>query len=122
MKSNNAVVGIYRHDAEGRGKEGPTTLVERVELDMPVKALLRGKGWKDRVRSEGAKRGFRVLAVSVIHGDANLDIDIALTVAKIPAKFGEKRKAATKSGRPVEGPIKTGKTMAAKRRAVRDGQ
>jgi len=121
MTEKNAVVGIYRHDAEGRGGGG-TTLVERVELDAPVKALVRRKGWKDRVSAAATERGFEVLSVNVVHSGGDLDVDIAMTVAKKPARFGERRKAVTVGGRAKEGPIKTGKTMAAKRRAAKAQQ
>jgi len=114
------VIGIYRHDAAAKDGEGASRMVERVEIDIPVDEFTRKKGWKDRVREEAAKRGFNVLAVSAVHSGADLDVNITMTVDKKPTSFGQRRRAVTRGGRPVDGPIKTGKTMAAKRRAARE--
>jgi len=110
-----AIIGLYRHDAKAR----VSNLVERIELQESLDALIRRKGWKAEVEAKVNEKGLSVISISIVHSGADLDVNIAVSVAQPPPKLGEKKKPVTRGGRPVDGPIKVGKTMAAKRRAMR---
>ncbi len=94
--------------------------MKRIELDVPFAEMTRRKKWKQTVEEKAREEGFEVLSVNAVHSQADLDVNIIVTVDQKPPGFGERRKAKTRGGRPVDGPIKTGKTMAAKRRAARE--
>lgn len=115
-----AIIGLYRHDPRAADGAGASRIVKRIELDVPFDELTRGKKWKQLIEEKAREEGFDVLSVNVVHSQADLDVNIIVTVDKKPTAFGEKRKPKTRGGRPVEGPVKTGKTMAAKRRAARE--
>lgn len=115
-----AIIGLYRHDPKAAGGKGQSTLVEKIELEQPLAELIRQKKWKQVVEAKVREKGFDVLSVNVVHSGADLDVNIVVTVDKKPPRFGEKKKAVTRGGNAVEGPVKAGKTMAAKRRAARE--
>lgn len=110
-----AIVGLYRHDARTK----TSSLIERLELDQDLDSLLRKNGWKGEVEEMVRGKGFAVLALNVAQ-TADLDINIVVTVDRPPPMMGQQKKAVSRGGRPVDGPVKTGKTMAAKRRAARE--
>jgi hypothetical protein len=111
-----AIIGLYRHDERTK----TSRLVERIELGEDFAALTRRKTWKAEVTKAVADRGFEVVSIGLVHSGADLDVNIVVSIAQRPPAFGERRKPVTRGGRPVEGPVKTGKTMAAKRRAAKE--
>ena len=116
-----AIVGVYRHDPRAKGGEGQSRLVKTIDLEEQLAGLIRRRGWKSDVMKkvqEVVGENVDVLAVSLVHGDADLNVNIAVTVQNKPPRFGQKKKAATIGNRPAGGgPVQTGKTMAAKRRS-----
>jgi len=112
-----AILGLYRHENDRSSKSGKSRLVKKVALGVEKKELLRTRSWKETVIAKIKEEGYDVLSVSVAHGsDADLDVNIVVSVTRKPPRFGE-RKAATVGKRSVQdGPVKTGKTMAHKRR------
>ncbi len=119
MKAKNkAVVGLYRHDHKANNGAGASQLVETLELDTDMDALLRKRGWKNGVIQQILERGYSVLSLSVAHDGADLNVTIVASVERKPPQFGSPRKVSMVGRRAVsDGPVKTGKTMAAKRRS-----
>lgn len=115
-----AIIGLYRHDPRAADGAGASRLVKRIELDVPFEELTRKKKWKHLIEEKARAEGFDVLSVNLVHSQADLDVNIIVSIDKKPPGFGEKRKPKTRGGRPIEGPVKTGKTMAAKRRSARE--
>jgi len=111
-----AIIGLYRHDERTK----TSRLVERIEMDEEFETLTRKNTWKEDVKMVVHDHGFEVVALSLVHSGADLDVNIVASVAQKPPAFGEKRKAVTRGGRAVDGPVKTGKTMATKRRAAKE--
>jgi len=113
-----ALKGLYIECQRGIGLPA-----ERLGIDLkePLNSLIRRKGWKTEVMKKVQAEvgdGADVLAVSLVHEGADLNVTISVTVENKPPQFGKRRKASTIGGRStVDGPIKTGKTMAAKRRS-----
>lgn len=115
-----AKIGIYKHDPRANNMKGQSRLVKTIETKTDLKDMCRTPSWKaivsELVKAElGAET--EVLAVSVVHGSGDLDVNIAVTIDNKPPRFGQRRKPVTRGGKPMgSGPVKTGKTMAAKRR------
>lgn len=107
------VIGMYRHNP----KTEESVLLQTLDMEEPLKSLLRRKAWKSEVEQLVMEKGFRVLSVSVVHGGSD-GIHIAVSVTQQPQEFG-RRVATTRGGKPMTGPVATSKTMAAKRRAAR---
>lgn len=111
-----AIIGLYRHDE--RTKQ--STLVERIEMEEALDALTRRRNWKTAVEELVAKRGFKVISINLVAGEADLDVNIIASVEQPPPRLGERKKAVARAGVPMRGPVSAGKTMAAKRRAARE--
>ena len=111
-----AIIGLYRHDERTK----TSRLVERIELAEDLDVLIRRKTWKAEITKAVNDRGFEVVSLGLVLSGADLDVNIVASIAQKPPGLGEKRKAVTRSGRTVDGPVKTEKTMAAKRRSARE--
>ena len=114
------IIGLYSHDPRGAAGEGSSQLVKRIELPEQLDILTRRKKWKQEISSMVAAEGYEVLAISIVHSGAALDVNIIVTIGTKPPRFGEKKRAVTKGGSRIEGPIKTKKTMAAKQRSAQE--
>jgi hypothetical protein len=114
------IIGVYRHDSLADGGAGKSRLVKKIDGDTDLKTMLRNRAWKNMVKNMVADvmGSVEILSISVVHGDGDLDVNVAVTIDQKPPAFGQRKKATTRGGRPIgSGPIKTGKTMAAKRRS-----
>jgi len=118
--SQNAVVGLYRHESKGRHDPGRSVLVEKIDLDKPLRELTRSGKWKSQLLEMLQKRGVHVISVSLVHDHDDPEINIVASISVLPARFGDHRRVATVGGRSVsDGPDLSKKTMAGKRRAAR---
>lgn len=105
------VIGVYREEKRAEAK-----LVDKIELERPGNFLHR-PAWKAEVRGLVRRYG-EPLNLSVVHSGGPRNCDVVATVKAQAEELG-KRRVTRKGGRPVEGPIRTGKTMASKRRGVK---
>lgn len=111
-----SVIGFYRYNE----REKASLLVERAELDVGVDELVRKKGWKAQVEAVAKEHGFDVVSINIAHEVADLDVNIIVSITQKPPALGERKRAVTRGGVAVTGPVNVGKTMAAKRRAAKE--
>jgi len=110
-----AIVGLYRV------VDGVSKLVQQIALEESLESLTRRKSWKTAVRAEIEAAGYIVLGLNLVHSGAHPDVNIIASVDKPAPQFGaQRKKAVMRGGKQMTGPVKTGKTMAARRRSARE--
>jgi len=121
MSNKKTIVGIYRRNKKAKENEPASELMKKIEVEGGLKELMRIGSWKQtltrRVQVEVGENA-EVLSVSAVHDDGGQGIHVAVTIEYRPPKFGQRKKPVKLGNRALgNGPVKTGKTMAAKRRS-----
>lgn len=90
---------------------------ELVELDVPVSALHRRRGWRQKLRKAIEVQGRKVLAINVLAKSRTgaAPHDVVITVQEGHPGRPRRLKPVTRGGRSIDGPIPV-RTMATRRR------
>lgn len=78
-------------------------VIERLTLENRLGDLLRDHSWRKLVGDLCAEKGYKVVAVSLVHGDALGGAHIVATVQQMGVARSGVGKTATLAGRPIDG-------------------